>query len=130
MASPALLDTPRNGAAHSAHAPALSIAVVSYRRADDLWLCLEDLAAQQTGVAFEVVLVLQAYPAGVAEEITRTYGHRLDLRIHEFATGLGVHGARNAALQVVRAPIVTIFDDDVRVGSNWVETLMPYFDDS
>jgi GT2 family glycosyltransferase len=108
---------------------ALSIALVSYRRADDLLLCLEDLAAQRTDVPFEVVLVLQAYPAGVADEIVRAFGHRLTLNVHEFANGLGVHGARNAALRVVRAPIVAFFDDDIRIGPDWVETLMPYYDD-
>ena len=123
------LDRRRVASPRRAPAPALSIAIVSYRRADDLLLCLEDLAAQQTGTAFEVVLVLQAHPAGVAEEIERAYGHRLTLRIHEFANGLGVHGARNAAIKVVRAPIVAFFDDDVRVGPDWVETLMPYYDD-
>jgi glucosyl-dolichyl phosphate glucuronosyltransferase len=111
------------------HEPALSIAIVSYRRADDLLLCLEDLAAQRTSVSFEVVLVLQAYPEGIAREIARTYNRRLTLRIHEFKTGLGVHGARNEAITVVRAPIVAFFDDDVRVGPDWVETLMPYYDD-
>ncbi|HEX7979973.1 MAG TPA: glycosyltransferase [Gemmatimonadaceae bacterium] len=129
MASSALLDVRRDTVACAAAAPSLSIAIVSYRRADDLMLCLEDLAAQRTDVAFEVVLVLQAYPAGVADEITRTFDHRLTLQIHEFETGLGVHGARNAALEVVRAPIVAFFDDDIRLESDWVETLMPYFDD-
>jgi GT2 family glycosyltransferase len=129
MASSALLDARPNAGTMTAPAPALSIAIVSYRRADDLLLCLDDLAAQSTNVRFEVVLVLQAYPAGAADEIARTYGHRLDLRIHEYATGLGVHGARNAALKFVRAPIVTFFDDDIRVGLHWVETLMPYFED-
>jgi GT2 family glycosyltransferase len=115
--------------AHSAFTPALSIAVVSYRRADDLVLCLEDLAAQRTGIPFEVVLVLQAYPAGVAEQIAHVFGDRLTVHIHEFANGLGVHGARNAALKVVHAPIVAFVDDDVRIDSDWVETLMPYFRD-
>jgi GT2 family glycosyltransferase len=110
-------------------APALAIAIVSYRRADELLLCLEDLAAQRTSTRFEVVLVLQAYPAGVAADIDRRFGQLLSLRIHEFATGLGVHGARNAALKVIVAPIVAFFDDDVRVGPDWVETLMPYYDD-
>ena len=129
MASPVLLEPLPDTVNQSATAPSLSIALVSYRRADDLLLCLEDLAVQRTEVAFEVVLILQAYPAGVADEIARTFGHRLDLQIHEFATGLGVHGARNAALKVVRSPIVAFFDDDIRVECDWVETLMPYFDD-
>jgi GT2 family glycosyltransferase len=129
MATSALLDARRDTVTRPAPALALSIAIVSYRRADDLLLCLEDLAGQRTGVAFEVVLVLQAYPAGVSDEITRAFGHRLTLQIHEFATGLGVHGARNAAMKVVRAPIVAFFDDDIRVESDWVETLLPYYDD-
>ena len=129
MTSPTSLDIGRDAATRSVTAPALSIAIVSYRRADDLRLCLEDLAAQRTGVEFEVVLVLQAYPAGVADEIARAFGHRLTLHIHEFANGLGVHGARNAAIKVVNAPIVAFFDDDVRVPTDWVETLMPYYAD-
>jgi GT2 family glycosyltransferase len=129
MASSVLLDTRRDEDTCSARAVSLSLAIVSYRRADDLKLCLEDLAAQQTSVAFEVVLVLQAYPAGVADEIAQSFGHRLNLQIHEYQRGLGVHGARNAALKVVRGSIVAFFDDDIRVGPDWVETVMPYFDD-
>ena len=129
MKSPSVGDVAASHVAEAVAAPALSIAIVSYRRADTLTLCLDDLAAQHTSVPFEVVLVLQAYPEGVAAQIERDYGHRLTLRIHEFATGLGVHGARNAAIDVVHAPIVAFFDDDVRVGADWVDTLMPYFDD-
>jgi GT2 family glycosyltransferase len=129
MTSPTSLDARRDAPTRSAPAPALSIAIVSYRRADDLLLCLEDLAAQRTDTPFEVVLVLQAYACGVADEIRRTFGDRLTLRVHEFAQGLGVHGARNAAIKVVNAPIVAFFDDDVRVGTDWVETLMPYYAD-
>lgn len=129
MASLVLLDANRDAVTRATPTFALSIALVSYRRAEDLLLCLEDLANQRTSVPFEVVLVLQAYPEGVADEIVRAFGHRLTLNVHEFANGLGVHGARNAALKVVRAPIVAFFDDDIRVGSDWVETLMPYYDD-
>lgn len=124
-----VLDIHRIAETRSAPTPALSVAIVSYRRADDLLLCLEDLAEQRTSISFEVVLVLQAYPAGVADEIVSAFGHRLTLHIHEFARGLGVHGARNAAIKVVNAPIVAFFDDDVRVGADWVETLMPYYAD-
>jgi GT2 family glycosyltransferase len=129
MTSPSLSDVAASHVAETVASPALSIAIVSYRRADTLLLCLEDLAAQHTGVPFEVVLVLQAYADATVAEIERAYGHRLTLRIQEFATGLGVHGARNAAMKAIAAPIVVFFDDDVRVGPDWVETLMPYYDD-
>lgn len=129
MTTSALTPRSSDGARGEIASPALSIAIVSYRRADTLRLCLEDLAAQRTSVPFEIVLVLQAYPEGTRAQIESAYGHRLTLRIHEFESGLGVHGARNAAMMVIAAPIVVFFDDDVRVGPDWVDTLMPYYDD-
>ena len=107
----------------------LSVVVVSYRRHEELLLCLEDLAAQRTASPFEVVLVLQAYPDGVPEMIERTYGGRLDLRVHAFANGLGVHGARNAAVPRARGDVIAFLDDDVRLRPDWVETLLPYYAD-
>jgi GT2 family glycosyltransferase len=109
--------------------PQLSIAIVSYRRHEELLLCLGDLARQETRFAFEVVLILQAYPHGVADRIEREFGGRLRLRVFSFANGLGVHGARNAALARVDSPIVAFMDDDVRLATDWVETLIPYYDD-
>src|SRR6476469_8924162 len=44
-------------------APKLSIVVVTYRRGETLEHCLDDLAAQDTREPFEVVVVMQAYPA-------------------------------------------------------------------
>lgn len=110
--------------------PAVSIVVVSYRRHEELLLCLADLAAQRTSALFEVVLILQAYPEGVAERIEREFGASLRLRVFGFAQGLGVHGARNAALDRVTAPIVVFFDDDVRVGPEWIDTLLPFYADA
>jgi GT2 family glycosyltransferase len=129
MTCPASREARPGAATRASTAPTLSIAIVSYRRADDLLLCLADLAAQRTDASFEVVLVLQAYPAGAADELAREFGNRLTLHIHEFAHGLGVHGARIVALKVVGAPIVAFLDDDVRIGPDWVETLVPYYGD-
>src|SRR5215213_11987275 len=109
MISPSFTEVERAAGPRDTAPPALSIALISYRRADELVLCLEDLAAQRTSVPFEVVLVLQAYPQGVAADIERRFGHRLTLRIQEFATGLGVHGARNMAMKYIAAPIVAFF---------------------
>lgn len=109
--------------------PVLSVVLISYRRHDELLLCLEDLAAQRTTVPFEVVLILQAFPDDVPASIERRFGDRLRLRTFTFAAGLGVHGARNAALPHVAGEIVAFFDDDVRVPPHWVETLVPFYDD-
>ena len=54
----------------------LSVIIPSYKRNEPLELCLEDLAAQR-GVDrndFEVVCVLQTYPAEATEKIKRQFG--------------------------------------------------------
>lgn len=107
----------------------LSIVIISYRRHEELLLCLQDLVQQVTRFPFEVILVLQAYPEGIPARIEREYGDRLSLRTLVFERGLGVHGARNAALPYARGNVVAFLDDDVRLAPNWVETLIPYYDD-
>jgi GT2 family glycosyltransferase len=109
--------------------PVLSIVIISYRRHEELLHCLDDLARQVAAAPFEVVLVLQAYPAGVPERIEGEYASRLPLRVVAFDRGLGVHGARNAALPIVTGRIVAFLDDDVRLEPDWIETLIPFYDD-
>lgn len=109
-------------------APAISVVVVSYRRSDTLEHVLHDLA-NQTGASFEVILVLQAYEDAVVRELEQRYGPVLSLNIRAYPHGLGVHGARNAALPFVRAPIVAFLDDDVRLLHTWVSALIPFYAD-
>ncbi|GJG89010.1 hypothetical protein tb265_41910 [Gemmatimonadetes bacterium T265] len=119
--------------------PDLSILLISYRRPDDLYATLGDVAAQHAAARVEVVCVLQAYPAGEADRLTQAFaaarggadpGARgpTELRIVEHAEGLGVHGARNEALRHARGRVVAFLDDDVRLAPDWVATLLPYFD--
>ena len=75
----------------------LSVIIPSHKRPEPLMLCLEDLAAQR-GIRrdeFEVILVLQAYPADAAEKIRKKFADRLQLNIAEFEAGLGTSRARN-----------------------------------
>lgn len=109
--------------------PALSIVIISHRRHEELPHCLDDLVRQRTTVRFEVVLVLQAYPAGVPEWIERQYASRIPLRVATFDRGLGVHGARNAALPIVAGRIIAFLDDDVRLEPDWIEMLVSFYDD-
>jgi GT2 family glycosyltransferase len=104
--------------------------VISYRRHTDLVQCLEDLAAQRTGTPFEVVLCLQAYPAGVSAMLAERFGDRLDLHLHLFESGLGVHGARNAVIPRTRGDVIAFLDDDVRLGPDWVEHLVASYADA
>jgi GT2 family glycosyltransferase len=103
--------------------------VVSYRRHDEIRACLRDLDAQITTVPFEVVLVLQAYPDGAAEEIVAEFSGTLGLSAYHTERGLGVHGARNAAIARSGGEIIAFLDDDVRVPPDWVDTLVSYYAD-
>jgi GT2 family glycosyltransferase len=107
----------------------LSVIVASYKRAEALELCLEDLAAQETGSRFEVILVLQAHESGTADEIRRRFANRLNLQIVEFAEGLGTSRARNTGLAMAQGDKVAFLDDDVRLPKHWVETMVRFFDD-
>lgn len=106
----------------------LSVVVPSYRRRDELDRCLEDLAAQ-VEPSLEVVLVLQAYPAGAADSLREYFGHRLKLSIAEFSEGLGTGGARNVGLRMSRGEIVAFLDDDVRLPPGWSSALLACYTD-
>ncbi len=108
----------------------LSIVVPSYKRQDELDRCLEDLASQIDPPPLEIVLVLQAYPAGAAKAIRDLFGARLDLNISEFADGLGTGGARNEGLRISTGDIVAFLDDDVRLPREWAKSIVSCYDDS
>ena len=109
----------------------LSVIVPSHMRHEPLEHCLEDLSAQQGsgGSSFEVVLVLQAYPAGAIDGIRRRFGDRLSLQIAEFPNGLGTSRARNTGLAMARGDIVAFLDDDVRLPNRWVAEVIAFYDD-
>jgi len=107
----------------------LSVVVASYKRREALDLCLEDLACQHTSGAFEVVLVLQSYPAGAGDDLRTRFGGRIALQIAEFEQGLGTSGARNTGLAMAAGEIVAFLDDDVRVPRHWVPSMIKCYDD-
>lgn len=107
----------------------LSVIVASYKRCKQLELCIEDLCAQQTDRAFEVVLVVQDYPAGAVDNLRRRFGDRVHLQIAEFPAGLGTSRARNTGLAMAEGEIVAFLDDDVRLPSHWVNEMVAFYDD-
>lgn len=107
----------------------LSVIVASYRRPEPLELCLEDLAAQDTTLPFEVVVVLQAHLPGAADELRQRFGDRLTLQIADFGEGLGTSRARNTGLAMARGDLVAFLDDDERLPTHWAGRMIKFFDD-
>lgn len=107
----------------------LSVIVASYKRSGALELCLDGLAVQATERPFEVILVLQAHPAGAAHRLRERFGGRFTLQIAEFDEGLGTSRARNIGLRMARGEIVAFLDDDVRLPRTWVGSMISFYDD-
>jgi glycogen(starch) synthase len=107
----------------------LSVIVASYKRREPLELCLEDLASQQGGHSFEVILVLQAHASDAAEGLRARFGDRLNLQIAEFTEGLGTSRARNTGLAMAKGDIVAFLDDDVRLPATWVAATLSFYAD-
>ncbi len=110
--------------------PALSVIVATFRRAESLELCLDDLAAQDATQEFEVVLVLQAYTEHAAQALEERFAHRLQLLIVEFDEGLGTSRARNIGLEMARGEVVAFIDDDVRLPAHWVRSMLAFYEDA
>jgi GT2 family glycosyltransferase len=114
----------------SAHSPPrLSVVLATYKRGDRLELCLEDLVAQDTPEPFDVVAVLQSYPAGAAEALKQRFAGRLLLECVTHAEGLGTGRARNIGWRMSRGEIVAFLDDDVRLPAHWVRALLAFYED-
>lgn len=92
--------------------------------------CLDDLAAQKIDARFEVILILQEYPAGFADSIRTRFSNSLVLQIAEYPTRLGVSRARNAGLELAHADIVAFVDDDVRLPSHWAASMLRLYSDA
>jgi GT2 family glycosyltransferase len=107
----------------------LSVIIASYKRCERLELCVEDLCAQKTTRPFEVVLVLQDYPAGSVDRLRRRFANRVHLQIAEFPAGLGTSRARNAGLAMAEGEIVAFLDDDVRLPPHWVDEMVAFYGD-
>jgi glycosyltransferase involved in cell wall biosynthesis len=105
----------------------VSVVISTYNRCAQLGAALDALLAQQTDVAYEVIVVdnnsTDATPAVVAERQGRA-PHMRDL----FEPRQGLPHARNAGVLAATAPIVAFTDDDVEVGPQWVETIKRAFD--
>lgn len=107
----------------------LSVLIISYKRIDALRLCLSDFANQKTHYVFDIVLILQGYPSGTGAKLLAEYSKFYPMTVREYDHGLGVHGARNVALKIATGEILAFQDDDCRVRSDWVERLLPYYED-
>jgi glycosyltransferase involved in cell wall biosynthesis len=109
--------------------PALSIVLATFNRAAELPAAIGS-ALQQTAPPdlYEIIAIDNNSSDATAQTIAGiAAAHPGRVRyVHEARQGVSY--ARQAGIDVVRAPIIAFFDDDVRVSPNWVETILRSFD--
>jgi glycosyltransferase involved in cell wall biosynthesis len=105
-------------------APAVSVVICTYNRADLLPAAIDDVLAQDhpDTPVFEL-LVVDNHSTDATRAIVEGAAAR-DARVrYLFERQQGLSHARNAGIGAARAPLLAFTDDDVRVGRNWLAAL-------
>jgi glycosyltransferase involved in cell wall biosynthesis len=98
--------------------PAVSVVVPTRNRAGYLQVTLDSLAAQAPGVPYEVIVVDDGSTDATAE-----VAQRAGVAYRRHGRSRGPNAARNTGIEVARAPLIALIDDDVRVPPGWVGEL-------
>lgn len=106
----------------------LTIAVLTYRRPNDLADLLPILQTQIEGVAGEVdILVVDNDPhAGARTQVMTEARHAPIRYVHEPSPGIAA--ARNRALDETVADLLVFIDDDERPTAAWLNTLLATYE--
>jgi GT2 family glycosyltransferase/glycosyltransferase involved in cell wall biosynthesis len=103
----------------------LSIAVCTYRRPDDLRVCLRSLQGLGYGADHELIVVENSdrtEDRKRTEQIAREHGARLLV-----SSPPGLSRARNAALAATTGDVIAYLDDDASVHDGWAESYLEAF---
>jgi len=105
----------------------ISVIIPTYNRPCYLYHLLDCLSAQ-TIHNYEIVVVCQAYPDNILDDLA----NRLRLIPHHLLTypdGIGVALAKNAGIQVATGNLIVFIDDDIEMPPTWLAALTRPFDD-
>jgi hypothetical protein len=99
----------------------VSVVVLGYRRADALARCIASLAAQQTSVPFEVIVVLN----GATPDVARIALDGVEgLVVVRSPVNLGYAAACNRGAAVSTAPWLALLNDDAVADPDWLDALV------
>ena len=109
-------------------APAISVVVSTYNRADRLPLALQAIGRQKGDIPYEVIVVDNNSTDETASVVAAIVADDDRMR-YVFEPQQGLSYGRNTGIALARAPIVAFSDDDVRVAEDWILELKRAFDD-
>jgi glycosyltransferase involved in cell wall biosynthesis len=117
-----------NVAEHSMIAePDVSVVLPTYNRATSVLQALDSVLTQRTGHRYEVIVVDNNSTDDTRDRIDRVIAAGAGGVRYIVEGRQGVSNARNAGIAAARAPIVAFLDDDIRVESDWIETICRVF---
>lgn len=99
----------------------VTVAMLTYRRPDDLRSALPLVCAQLPATHAEL-LVVDNDPDGGARPVVEAAGDARIRYVHEPTPGIAA--ARNRALADTTADVLVFIDDDERPGEGWLESLL------
>jgi len=106
----------------------ISIILCTHNRAELLGPCLELLLGQKGHSSYEIIVVDNASTDNTAEVIRDFFKSDPQGRlVHEFEPEIGKSYALNRALKLARGGILLFTDDDVLVGTDWVNNMADAF---
>jgi GT2 family glycosyltransferase len=107
--------------------PAISVAICTHNRFDDLHNALEALVGQTLPAdAFEVLIVDNSSDHAARDAFRATQRFPANARWHD-SSPPGLSRARNVALEKAKAPIVAFLDDDATPCRGWIAALVETF---
>jgi glucosyl-dolichyl phosphate glucuronosyltransferase len=108
--------------------PVISVVMCTYNRAALLPAAIDDVLAQDHPATpqFELIVVDNNSPDSTPAIVERARARDSRVR-YLFEPRQGLSHARNAGIAAARAPIVAFTDDDVRVGREWLATIVRSF---
>jgi GT2 family glycosyltransferase/glycosyltransferase involved in cell wall biosynthesis len=105
-------------------APRVSIVIPVYGKPLLTFTCLASVHANTPRAAIEIVVVDDASPEPVAEELAPVTG----IRIERNATNLGFIGSCNRGVEVARGEFVVLLNNDTIVTPGWLDALLRVFE--
>ncbi|MFC7398263.1 glycosyltransferase [Chelatococcus sp. GCM10030263] len=107
--------------------PAISVAICTHNRFDDLRNALEALARQTLpAIAFEVLIVDNSSDHAARDAFRAVQNFPANAHWYD-SSPPGLSRARNLALEKAKAPVVAFLDDDATPCRGWLEALAATF---
>ena len=107
--------------------PYISIIIPTYRRHDDLLLCLESINKLEGSIPFEVLIIDNDPDTNFAPKFLNSFSH-LNLYVFKESSP-GLHNARHKAMENAKGEVLAFLDDDVEVTSKWLKSIYEAFRD-